>query len=461
MKTFNKRLFYRLFLNISKIAILSSFYLLTSIFNIMAQEKDEKTLPNTKFKVIGNQPQKDLFKTYRRMVVGPWVHQPEEYEGYNGFVGWPGLTRLKSGRLLLTFSSGYWHASPPLTEEILKDEKVRKQFEEWYKIGIRYINAPRGGRAHIMYSDDNGKTWTDPQPLVDTELDDRHPRILELSNGTWLCTFFTYKFPRDAYAKYILSKDSGKTWSEPKDLPGNARAFSNGPAIQLYDGNILIVSDHIDPQTSKEGGIVILRSKDMGETFEVVTLIQKEYEQFEPTVTQLENGNLVMMTRPRGDIYWSNDLGNTWITTNTGVRMFEPHLILLPNRILANFHGGYDLTGDALKLGGLSVILSPDNGHTWHGPESVTDKEGGNMGYRVDPSVYGSNSNPIILPDGTIYTVYLNSGGHYPNDARTQALWSIRVQINESADGIKLLPSPGGADFQGGILFSESLSKNK
>ena len=418
-----------------------------------------------KFDKAGSQPLKGRYLECRRVVVGPWVHQPKEYEGYNGFVGWPGLTRLKSGRLLLTFSSGYWHASPPLTEEILKDEKVRKQFEAWHKIGMPFINAPRGGRTHIMYSDDSGKTWSDPELLVDTEWDDRHPRILELDDGTWFCTFFTFQLPHVTKAKYMLSYDEGKTWTEPKDLPGGAAGFSNGPAIQLSDGTVLVVAGRHPPEEPVKSDIVVLRSEDRGKTFKVAAILKKEYPQYEPTVAELPNGQLLLMTRLKGDIYWSNDKGKTWITSEkgTGVRMFEPHLIVLPNGIVANFHGGYNVSGDQfdaaaksgkLRLGGLSVILSSDNGHTWHGPEEK-------IGYRVDPAVYGSNSNPILLPDGTIYIVYLRSGGHYPYDARTQALWSIRVQINDSADGIRLLPSPGGADFRGGILFYKSLPENR
>ena len=456
-----KKEYYKLlqFFTISLLILILVFVL---NINLQAQTTTEKFTSKVKFEKAGSQPLTGRFLECRRVVVGPWIHQPKEYEGYNGFVGWPGLTRLKSGRLLLTFSSGYWHASPPLSEEILKDEECRKQYEPLHELGMPFINAPRGGRAHIMYSDDNGKTWSEPELLVDTEWDDRHPRILELDDGTWFCTFFTSKLPHIAKARYMLSYNEGRTWTEPKNFPGNATSFSNGPAIQLTDGTVLVAADCHSPKDS-ESNIVVLRSEDRGKTFEVASVLKKGYGQWEPTMAQLLNGQVVMLTRTRGDIYWSNDGGKNWITseTGTGVKMFEPHLIVLPNGILANFHGGYDMTREELKLGGLSVILSPDNGHTWHGPESVAEENvppggngKGNMGYRVDPSVYGSNSNPIILPDGTIYIVYLRSGGHYPYDARTQALWSIRVQINESADGIKLLPSPGGANFQGGDLFN-------
>src|SRR5579871_356701 len=60
-------------------------------------------------------PQKESrdFEECRRMLVGPGLRQPKPYPGYSGFVGWASVIRTRTGALLVTFSSGYWHASPP------------------------------------------------------------------------------------------------------------------------------------------------------------------------------------------------------------------------------------------------------------------------------------------------------------------------------------------------------------
>ena len=57
------------------------------------------------FKAVGKEPEAGRYRVCRSLLVRPWKNQPEEYEGYNGFVGWSGIARLKSGRWLVTSTS--------------------------------------------------------------------------------------------------------------------------------------------------------------------------------------------------------------------------------------------------------------------------------------------------------------------------------------------------------------------
>ena len=387
------------------------------------------------FEVVGQEPAGERWKTCRRMIVGPGVNEPEAYEGYGGFVGWAGVTRLRSGRWLLAFTSGYWHVTVPWTAEIRKDDACRKQFEAWQKIGLPDLPAPRGGRTHLVCSDDEGLTWSKPGTLVDTDADDRAPTILELDDGTLLCTFFTYRLPRVVYAKYMLSHDGGETWTEPLDVPGKPEhtAFSNEPAIQLADGTVVwVVEGRFDASTGRNC-IGVLRSTDRGASFELAATVKTDHDMNEPTVVETSPGKLTMVIRREGDMCFSEDGGETWsYSGSTGWNLYDPHLLRLPNGVLALFHGSY-------TKGGIRVFLSPDGGRTWHGPGT---KEGRAYGYSVDPSVYGY-SHPMLLPDGTIYLVYLHTGGHRPEHARTEALWGLRVRVHDDAGGIDILPAPG------------------
>ena len=94
--------------------------------------------------VQGGGPAQD-YRQCRRMLVGPGVNQPEPYPGYRGFVGWQSPLVLQDGTMLVGFSSGYWHASPP-TAYFLANPAAR---DEWKKIGMPTdIDAPRGGRRN-------------------------------------------------------------------------------------------------------------------------------------------------------------------------------------------------------------------------------------------------------------------------------------------------------------------------
>ena len=61
----------------------------------------------------------------------------------------------------------------------------------------------------------------------------------------------------------------------------------------------------------------------------------------------------------------------------------------------------------------------------------------------MDASVYGYGKG-IVLPDGSVYAVYIHTGGHRTKDARENAIWNIRLRVRPEHDGIDLLPAPQG-----------------
>lgn len=399
---------------------------------------------NVTFQVAGRETDTRQVLACRRMLVGPWCNQPEEYEGYNGFVGWPGLTILKSGRWLLPFSSGYWHASFPLTHDLLQDPESNTFFQDMRRHGCTFVNAPRGGRAHLMHSDDQGLTWTRPATLIDTAYDDRHPSILELDNGDWVANFFEYWMPAHCQARYMRSRDRGATWTEPQATPGNGGGFGANPMIQLADGSLVwVIEGYYDPQvTHPVTGV--FRSENRGESFELASVVNPGHVLEEPSVVELADGRLLLIGRRQDDLCWSADGGRTWSApVSAGVELFDPHLLRLPSGVLACFHGSY-------AGGGLRVMLSTDGGQTWRGPKA-------GIGYSVDPHVYGYSA-PAVLPDGSVYIAYLHSGGHAPADARTEAIWGLRITVNEAADGITLHPAPGSPAARGAAAGASTLA---
>ncbi|MCD4728920.1 MAG: glycoside hydrolase [Pirellulales bacterium] len=323
----------------------------------------------------------------RRMIVGPDVNQPDPHPGYAGFVGWDSPLRLRDGTLLVGFSTGYWHASPPTPLRMSPDILAA-----WKKSGMPTdVDAPRGGRAMLIRSTDDGRTWSKPQTIIDTPWDDLHPAMVELPDGVVLCSLFTYpgkvhdldKQPELACQTAIIrSTDGGKTWEQTVRRLPSPFIFdaTDGPPVVLKDGSV-VLAIYGSPAPGKPRQIAVFRSTDGGRTW----------------------------TKPE----------------SFGMRMFEPRLIVLRDGTLLCLHGSYG-------AGGFRAIFSTDGGRTWIAPAR-------DHGFAVDARVYGYG-NGVELPDGSVLAVYIHTGGHKPRDARRGALFAIRLRVRPDHSGIDLLP---------------------
>lgn len=368
----------------------------------------------------------------RRMLVGPGVNQPDPHPGYAGFVGWDAPLRLRNGTLLVSFSTGYWHASPPTPLKL-----DAKTLATWKKLGMPDVAAPRGGRAMLIRSTDNGKTWSKPETILDTPWDDRSPDLVELPDGTILCTLFTYPGLEDAQGDpavacrtaVIRSTDGGRTWEqELRRLPSPFGSdATDGPAIVLKDGSVLLAV-YGSPSKGVPEQNAIFRSRDQGRSWELLSVIKADHEMSESALAELPDGRLVLIARPQGDITWSSDGGRSWTKpVSFGMRMYEPGLLVLRDGTLLCLHGSYG-------AGGFRAIWSTDGGQTWIAPAAK-------YGFVVDRAVYGYGRG-IELPDGSVLAVYIHTGGHATRDAQTEALWAIRLRVRADHSGIDLLPSP-------------------
>ncbi|MCE5307864.1 MAG: glycoside hydrolase [Acidobacteriales bacterium] len=366
------------------------------------------------------------YEQCRRALVKPGYKQPKAYPGYTGFVGWTSVTRTKTGALLVTFSSGYWHASPPTPITSIKPEDLRL----WRKMGMPEVNAPRGGRAEIMRSDDGGKTWSDPVPMIDTEWDDRSPAVAQLPDGTLVASFFTYPSPGVAI---IRSFDDGKTWEQKPRMicaPFHTLA-TDGPPLVMPDGSLLLAAYGSEREGDANDAIGIFGSRDRGETWRHLATIRALHELSEPGLARLRDGTLVVITRPEGSVSWSKDGGKTWTQPqNLPARMFDPWLLTLRDGKLLCLHGSYNK-----QHHGLRALVSTNGGKTWNGA-------GTDYGFAVDPSVYGY-SRGVQLPDGPVYIVYQGTGGHKTADAASMSIYGMRLRVKAKGRGIAILPAPG------------------
>jgi sialidase-1 len=310
------------------------------------------------------------------------------------YIGWPSITQTRSGELLVVFS------------------------------GKRDAHVCPFGITQMIRSTDRGATWTDPETINNTPLDDRDAGILETSKGTLLVNWFTslafdtekhYKrnpsWKRHAdklgeeTRKYWLgnwtrrSLDGGLSWEEP------VKQLVSAPheAIELSDGRLLYVGTaYVQDQKI----IGVEQSLDDGQSWQLISSIPMNSDDdvafaHEPHVVELSDGKLVAMFRyspkelnqrflRQSESY---DGGKSWTTSHlTEIWGYPPHLLLLENDLLLVSYGV------RREPFGEKACISRDGGETWE-----TDRE-----IMINPANNGDLGYPasVQLEDGSILTVY-------------------------------------------------------
>lgn len=329
------------------------------------------------------------------------------------YIGWPTITKTLSGELLTVFS------------------------------GNREAHVCPFGKTQIIRSNDNGQTWSNPEIINNTPLDDRDAGILETVKGTLLVNWFTsLAFDRDRYFKkypeweqirkgldsstidYWLgnwtrrSLDNGETWLSPvKQLVSSP----HGP-IELKDGRILYVGTAVIDNEKK---LAVEVSNDDGENWNLFSVIEiadhdtiKYYH--EPHAVELENGKLVAMFRyqpkDRSDSYLrqseSYDGGKTWTKTHrTEIWGYPPHLIQLNNGWLMVAYGVRKYPF------GEKACISKDGGETWDIENEIflSKSENSDLGYPAS----------VQLDDGSIITVFYQIDKKGEKTSLFQTHWEI------------------------------------
>ncbi len=338
--------------------------------------------------------------------------QPELYNG------WPTVARRKSGELLVTWSGGrVGHVCP-------------------------------FGRVEGMRSLDDGKTWTWPRVLLDTDMDDRDSGVMETAKGTLIVTTFTslawyeiegyfktkYKdnpawiaanarFTSDEHRKSqlgvlaIRSTDGGLNWSNPINTVVNS---PHGP-IQLADGRLLYLGKQLWTDGKKIGAA---ESSDDSKTWKWLAEIptrpddQVTTKYHELHAVEAADGTIIAQIRNHN----KNGAGETLQTESTdgGKTWSVPHSIgvwglpsfltkLNDDRLLMTY-------GYRRKPYGNQARVSKDNGKTWSEPITISDDgASGDLGY---PST-------VQLADGSLITIWYEKLKDSSKAVLRQAHWIL------------------------------------
>ncbi|MEA3408250.1 MAG: sialidase family protein [Chloroflexota bacterium] len=340
------------------------------------------------------------------------------------YIGWPTIGRMPDGELLVVFS------------------------------GDRDAHVCPFGKTFLVRSEDDGQTWSDPELINDTPLDDRDAGICVCVDGTVVVSWFTSHYEEEVYmrwappgeesrwrkriravsagdirrwagdtvadGRYALgywirrSTDGGHTWEDPLRVPCSA---PHGP-IALSDGRLLFVGiDGVQGRDEREGSILAAESCDQGRTWSVIGRVNM-YPEYggedpagyaylcEPHVVEVAPRRLLAMARyeerPRPQdgmrsVLWqftSDDGGRTWTEPRpTEIVGKPPHLIRLQDgRLLVTY-------GYRHPPYGQRACLSADGGEHWDYDNEIVlrdDAPSGDLGYPAS----------VQLDDGTLLTVY-------------------------------------------------------
>jgi hypothetical protein len=350
-------------------------------------------------------------------------------ESFFGYFGWPSITRMADGTLVVVAS------------------------------GLRNGHVCPFGRTVICYSYDDGATWTSPRVVNDSPLDDRDAGALALDGDRLLISWFTSdirqhsgatyeQMPdkerverwRQAFRSYTddavaqhkgawvrRSADGGDTWGPSIRLPVNA---PHGP-IRLRSGALLYFGKQMFSDELERGHIYALTSHDDGDTWTAQGSVPlydgtgpDNYH--EPHVAELPDGRLIGLIRlqnMRGsDVSLeslglthfsmvqteSTDGGQTWTPVEPlNFHGSPPHLLVHSSGALVNVYGY------RLEPYGERAMISRDGGRSWDIDYILRDDgPDHDLGYPAS----------VELPDASILTIYYQK----PNRVEDQCglLWT-------------------------------------
>ncbi len=298
-------------------------------------------------------------------------------------------------------------------------------------------NADLPSHCYLVaqYSEDNGRTWSDPVTVagttetggdyghgdasIVTNRDNGEIVGIMTSAGTYGHGFFAGTAAQPPRWKTITSRDGGLTWEAPvdhtDDLFGancpnpNTQTWKSGfsgsgAALQKRDGTL--VSSFVNRQADNSQHFYFFMSKDGGENW-YVSGTSGTSGADEPKTLERNNGDLAISVRSSGYNYYnytSND-GETWhlpsqtrFTSGINGNACDGEYMVWCSTVEGN---PWDIAFQTLPYSGsrenVSIALSTDEGATFGTPKTICPRG----------SAYSA---AVVLPDGTLGVYYEENG---------------------------------------------------
>ena len=395
----------------------------------------------------------------------------EEY----GYFAWPTVTKLDGTRLMAVAS------------------------------GMRNAHIDIEGKLVCWFSEDEGKTWSEPQLLVDTVLDDRDSGVVYWNGKiivSWFCAskeYFVRSNPGQYTnwangisdeldtklmgGNYIISEDGGKTWSDIYGMPEGM--FTPHGLILNPNGGLTSVGYLKYDKVNKRWGSGIAVRTTTGEMDEngfiwsdpiiiADTETQYSWDFQEPYGIYNDDGVLIVVMRSDRGLFQcelqpgESKFSNWHIVAH--VQETPAHLFRHSSGVLVmtyGYRGIYvdPVTGKTVSYTerrkdttlGIRARLSYDGGLTWTHEVilttnvKVTDDKLSDWGY----------TSTVELSDGKLLTLYYQRTAGEKMASIYQIVWELpappKGMITLNFVGGKLLK--GTSDIGDGLLITTRTGK--
>ena len=298
-------------------------------------------------------------------------------------------------------------------------------------------NADLPSHCYLVaqYSEDNGRTWSDPVTVAGTAetggnyghgdasivTNRENGEIIGImtSAGTYGHGFFAGTAAEPPRWKTITSRDGGLTWEAPVDHTDDLfgancsnpmtqtwkSGFSgSGAALQKRDGTL--VSSFVNRQADNSQHFYFFMSKDGGQNW-YVSGTSGTSGADEPKTLERNNGDLAISVRSSGYNYYNytSDDGATWhlpsqtrFTSGISGNACDGEYMVWCSTVEGN---QWDVALQTLPNSGsrqnVSIALSTDEGATFGTPKTICPRG----------SAYSA---AVVLPDGTLGVYYEENG---------------------------------------------------
>ena len=339
---------------------------------------------------------------------------------------------LSEGAVLMPMDKGsLYYRIPSIT--VTKDGKRLVTLTDDRK----HHNSDLPSHCYLVaqYSEDNGRTWSDPVTVagtaetggdyghgdasIVTNRDNGEIVGIMTSAGTYGHGFFAGTAAQPPRWKTITSRDGGLTWetpvdhtddlfgancSNPKTNTWKSGFSGSGAALQKRDGTL--VSSFVNRQADNSQHFYFFMSKDGGKSW-YVSGTSGTSGADEPKTLERNNGDLAISVRSTGYNYYnytSND-GETWhlpsqTRFNSGIsgNACDGEYMVWCSTVEGNpWNIALQTLPNNSSRQNVSIALSTDEGATFGTPKTICP-------------IGSAYSAAVVLPDGTLGVYYEENG---------------------------------------------------